>query len=97
MRITVILNDDEYAEVRRRANLVPLSAWFRNLALGDRSVLERGELSEGNHGKAVRRSKPVRLAERSVAAPGRPEHSGCRHGKLAGELCVDCGGIIQER
>jgi hypothetical protein len=39
MRVTVILTDAEYAEVKRRAGLIPLSAWFRNMALTDDSLL----------------------------------------------------------
>ena len=33
MRITVICNDEEYAEIKRRAGLVPLSTWLKSVAL----------------------------------------------------------------
>ncbi len=33
-RVVVLLSDEELAEVQGRAGLVPLSAWFRALALG---------------------------------------------------------------
>lgn len=33
-RITVLLSEEEYAQVRNSAGLVPLSRWFKNLALG---------------------------------------------------------------
>ena len=33
-RVVVLLKDEELAEVKNRAGLIPLSAWFRDLALG---------------------------------------------------------------
>jgi hypothetical protein len=33
-RVVVLLSDEELAEVQGKAGLVPLSAWFRALALG---------------------------------------------------------------
>ena len=32
-RVTVLLEDDEYAQVRKSAGLIPLSRWFKSLAL----------------------------------------------------------------
>jgi hypothetical protein len=32
-RVTVILSDEEYAHVRKCAGLVPLSRWFKSLAI----------------------------------------------------------------
>jgi hypothetical protein len=37
-RVTVILSDDEYAEVRTKAGEVPLSRWFRNLAIYPKTI-----------------------------------------------------------
>ena len=31
-RVTVILSDEEYAHAKKKAGLIPLSAWFRALA-----------------------------------------------------------------
>jgi len=33
-RVVVLLSDEELAEVKRRAGLVPLSAWIRAMVLG---------------------------------------------------------------
>lgn len=33
-RVTVLLSEEEYTQVRRNANLVPLSRYFKSLALG---------------------------------------------------------------
>jgi hypothetical protein len=35
-KVAVVLSADEYARVRTMAGLVPLSTWFRNLAIGIR-------------------------------------------------------------
>jgi hypothetical protein len=41
MRITVIVTDQEYAEIKRRAGLIPLSTWLKSIALHG---IEIGEL-----------------------------------------------------
>lgn len=110
MRTTVILTDAEYAEVKRRAGLVPLSRWFKELALG-----------EFKDNTGVPRNKPVRVAGRGVAAPERPANVAagpydeegalpvslpveptqpikrreCDHGIMAGYHCWRCGGKAQ--
>ena len=47
-RVTVILTDEQYAQVRSKAGLIPLSAWFRDLGLNAGLTVEdlRRELHE---------------------------------------------------
>jgi len=40
-RVVVLLNDDELADVQGKAGLIPLSAWFRALALGAKKPNKR--------------------------------------------------------
>jgi hypothetical protein len=84
-RVTVILTDEEYTQVKREAGLIPLSAWFRSKTIG------------AGEDKAVRRDEPVHLARgRSVAADLPSESSeaftsgACPHHKRKGELCYKC-------
>ena len=81
MKIAVILNAHEYAQVRKQAGLVPLSAYFRNLALGDRSVLEHGSITEQKEAHNVQ-PKSARAEEKTSAD--------CPHHKRKGELCYKC-------
>ena len=37
-RVVVLLSDEEYEDIRGRAGLVPLSAWFRALAFSGKKV-----------------------------------------------------------
>jgi len=39
-RVVVLLSDEELVRVKARAGMVPLSAWFRALALRDGGVAE---------------------------------------------------------
>ena len=53
-RVQVVLSEDEYADVKRRAGLVPLSAWFRALAFSGRKLTKRAVISE-----SLRASDPM--------------------------------------
>jgi hypothetical protein len=41
-RVTVILNEQEYAHVKSKAGLIPLSSWFRALALSSIELKPNG-------------------------------------------------------
>jgi hypothetical protein len=79
-KVAVILTGEELAEVKRRAGLVPLSAWFRSLAL-----------SGGN----LEVPKVNNLARDMPDAPSRPapqRELTCPHGKARDYHCGLCGG-----
>lgn len=85
MRVTVILSDEEYAEAKRRAGLIPLSAWFRSMAFGDFGA------------ETVRKDGTVRVVRGSASAPKRPDKppaaswaEACPHHKRRGDLCYKC-------
>lgn len=47
-RVVVLLKDEELADVKKRAGLIPLSAWFRDLAMGGeprRAGVATGEIA----------------------------------------------------
>jgi hypothetical protein len=68
IRVQVVLSEEEYAEVQARAGLVPLSAWFRALALGakkpSRAAAERPEIEYGSDELPSGGSVAVPLIER---------------------------------
>jgi len=74
IRLTLLLKPAEYAEAKRRAGLIPLSTWFRNIALGDgtNSGLLRGSGIRVGGGGAD-------AEERSEAGHQAAEASGGRH------------------
>lgn len=96
IRVSVLLNEAEYAEVKRKAGLVPLSAWFRNLAnLGGEVRVENSAdkpAERTNTGGA----NPVRGSSRKVDS-GAERKSGrtCKHGTPKGDNCWQCGGLAQ--
>ena len=80
-RVTVILTADEYTQVRTKAGLVPLSAWFRSLAL---------------NGSTAHKDVP-RMARNGAGAGGagatepvRGDTAICAHHKGRGQLCYKC-------
>jgi hypothetical protein len=76
-RVTVILSDDEYTQVRTKAGAVPLSRWFRDLALTeyielkaeftDRASITAPELAEQLPSPSESRSEPS-LAHHTAAS-----------------------------
>ena len=46
MRISVIVTPEEYARIKEMAGLVPLSAWFRDRALGPRQPVYKSSIVE---------------------------------------------------
>lgn len=77
-RIAVILTEEEYEQVKALAGLVPLSAYFRSLALKpDRGILA----GDGTTAQTVRPARGVHLAQRSASAQERiaePATAGAR-------------------
>lgn len=83
MRVQVILTNEELVEVKKRAGLVPLSRWFKNLALGgsDRNI---GEVVRGSSREVCEEARrefdaPKRRKVREVS-DSRIEP--CKHGFL---------------
>lgn len=72
-RITVLLSEEEYTQVRSNAGLVPLSRWFKSLALGVKeSRAKTNPIPDVQSQPAIRadarrESVPTRLA---AAIPG---------------------------
>jgi hypothetical protein len=66
-RVTVLMSEEEYAQVRRNANHVPLSTWFRNLALGERKPRE-----EANRISDVPRNAAIRADVGRESVPAGP-------------------------
>lgn len=59
-RVVVLLSDEEMASVRERAGLVPLSAWFRALALSGKKVSRASDAlpSSGSVNRPRRELRP---------------------------------------
>ena len=100
-RVTVILSEKEYREVRTSAGLVPLSRWFKNLAIGG------AEPSRAGTGDSIGHPRPD-LGETPRAemptAPTKKEKSGrskrIRSANVSGakEVPVVGGGVaVSER
>jgi hypothetical protein len=107
-RVTVLLSDEEYTQVRSMAGLVPLSAWFRGLALNVGQVrTENRPVTERNEGKQIREAAVDRKSrpadEKGSIAPSRlggnppPETKPrkCYHGVTEGFECYVCGGLAK--
>lgn len=80
-RIAVIFTDEEYAEVKRMAGLVPLSAYFRNLAI-NKAVNDRVD----DIAEAARGGRPLNPNWKMP----KPTGGKCLHHKQRGELCYKC-------
>ena len=94
-RVQVILTDAEYKYVKQRAGLVPLSAWFRNMAIG--SALTVAQIREARDELRKVAMTDVEVVttltdafEASVTNSKKPR---CVHGALKGENCWQCGGL----
>ena len=103
-RVTVILSDEEYVQVRREAGLIPLSAWFRSRVIGSSHVVvhsdfEKKEKASGevNAGRAngddsdsaLREEPRIRVGMRGAASVERLAGK-CPHHHERGELCYKC-------
>lgn len=53
-RVQVVLSDEEFEDVQKRAGLIPLSAWFRALAFSGKKLTKRAVVSE-----SLRASDPM--------------------------------------
>lgn len=96
MRVTVILTDEEYGEVKKRAGLIPLSAWFRSVALEQAGALPipkktviavREVMAKGSKVDAVAEIQfdgSYKTGGDEIRLPK------CPHHKLRGELCYKC-------
>src|SRR5216683_253228 len=96
MRVTVLLSNEEYAEVRMRAGLVPLSRWFKNLALGEgmirgkeavafeefRIPVKADEKRKEDRTKKLPRVEEISMGERGAGGSGgiSPPSDACEHG-----------------
>ena len=79
-RVTVILTAEEYTQVRSKAGLVPLSAWFRSLALnGSKAHKDVPRVAgNGSAGRGTVSAEPIRGSGQ------------CAHHKERGSLCYKC-------
>ncbi len=93
-RVVVLLNAEELAQVRAKAGLVPLSAWFRSLAIERKDSSLRSEdlpqqgsvrvAGRGTLSSKRRSDKPmVALADGAGENHGRKAAS-CQHGAMIG-------------
>ena len=85
MRITVIVTDEEYAEIRRKAGLVPLSAWIRSMVLEDNGKRKATVQAMAAHAP----TRPVKAGKRETTQPA-GEVGKCPHRKMTGEVCYKC-------
>lgn len=106
-RVTVLLSEHEYTQVRTSANGIPLSRWFRTLALAGKeahaSPLPDVQSKPAIRADERRESMPSRsvIARLAVQIPGLkpaselPSKRTCKHGKAKGFNCWQCGGLAQ--
>jgi hypothetical protein len=89
MRITVVCTDEQYAEIKKRAGIIPLSSWLKHVALAEavafegKANVDRLEKESDGRSKDVARSAPrdkVHMQPRrrtgAVATPGPQVASG---------------------
>ena len=87
----MILNDEQYAHVRSNAGLVPLSTWFRNLALTYADSLQTNQYIEIKDGK-VSEVEVVPLTQTWSEPPlvsKRPNHY-CKPHRVIGCVADGC-------
>jgi hypothetical protein len=103
-RVTVLLTEEEYAQVRISAQNVPLSRWFKSLALNAKETnAEVDRIPDVPRNPAIRADRgrestatsaldrlPV-LGERQ--APAKRATKTCVHGIAKGFNCWQCGGL----
>lgn len=87
-RVVVLLSDEELAEVQGKAGLVPLSAWFRALALGKKPSKRAVQVEQ------LRASDPM-SSERDDVAYGTHEElpSGGSVAKVGAAVPVKSSGV----
>lgn len=102
----MLLSAEEYATVRSKAGLIPLSSWFRNLALceatGDlvpiknrRTVVESNKEPAAPFGDPLPPGTEIKSVIEAVMPEAKPRKKlkQCSHGVNAGHHCWRCGGI----
>lgn len=71
MRITVVCTEEEYREIKKRAGLIPLSTWFKHIALAEAGAFE---------GPTRKRAAPRRQSAQVSAAVVPADSEVCEHG-----------------
>ena len=109
-RITVLLSEEEYTQVRSNAGLVPLSRWFKSLALGVKeSRAKTNPIPDVQSQPAIRADvgrKPLPASTVAALREQIPELKTanelpakrartCAHGTAQGYACWQCGGKAQ--
>lgn len=88
-RVSVLLSEQEYTQVRSKAGLVPLSRWFKSLALGKEEVAAiEGKQAEDHRAEDMPKDEPIPMVQRGARAVKRVSASRepCKHGAYPG-LC----------
>lgn len=94
-RISVIVTPEEYERIKSKAGRVPLSTWFRDLALqGPPSA--RYHLAEREESPSKQPFIPSIEGNDEVQPHWeRPKQKTCTHGKGKGWNCGLCGGLAK--
>lgn len=91
-RVVVLLSEEELAEVKNQAGNVPLSVWFRSLALP--VALHSMEYHQSDpmpEFKNLQRSSKPLARELPEVVKGKT----CAHGTKRGWNCWMCGGVAK--
>ena len=91
-RIAVLLSEQEYTQVRNMAGMVPLSRWFKNLALGS-GVMPHAEGPAGSVVQAVAGGAPSLPKETSVEVSKERNGEGGDHR----EVVLQPGGEVRTK